>query len=852
MSDRKTDASSNEKPDAVRQRDDDAAQLPDDPYIGECFGGRYEIIERIGSGGVGLVYLAQQRELERDVVVKILDRRASQSESAHQRFLREAKGLSQFDHSHIVTVFDFGREGETPYLVMEYIDGIGLDELIAEYPDGMPMRLFGPIANQILDAVGEAHTQGVVHRDLKPSNIMLTERRGYPNFVKVLDFGLAKLLGDNSDVTAEDKLVGTIAYLSPEQIKGDERDERVDVYALGVVFYYMLTGQKPFRGEDHRVLYEHVNTSAPPLELNLPDDHDVPVEVIELVDLALRKRPDQRPRSAVHMRQRLLDSSNANIYTLPWTSGELSKPGMDRPSLDQSSDAWVDPSPTPSAQMEPTVQGVRPRSLDDDPNATAPQPVKQMSDGSQEDSGDGAGPRYSVIAAVFAVVTIGGFFIWDQSQHAASESSPPATSQTSDDEGKADEPSDPGPIVVTDDITGDTTWTDERDYVLDGLIYVEPGARLIIKAGTRVLGERGSALVVKRGGTLESRGTAREPVVFTSAQEPGKRLQGDWGGLALLGSAPTNADSPTLEGIADSEETAYGGDEPESSCGVIKYTRVEFAGHALRRDDELNGLTLAGCGSGTIVDYVQIHMASDDGLEIFGGTVDVRHVLVTRAEDDSLDWDQGWRGTAQFFAVQQDREGDNAIEASNSAVDPNAEPRSAPRIFNFTLVGSKKGGNQRAMTFKEGTGGRMFNGIVTGHPYEAVDLRGEATVAELEEGDLNLRYTLFYDVGSSGSHYFPTPKDEEELFDGDGRDDDGGFDEQAYFRGESLRNVFDVDPGLAEAYELSGPVLVPSSKDAVSGGIAPPPGFDESARYLGAFAPDEPAWTEGWTAYPGE
>jgi serine/threonine protein kinase len=847
MSESKTDTMADELSDAVRERDDQTRPGSiDDPFIGECFGGRYEIIERVGAGGVGLVYRATQRELDRDVVVKILDRRASQSESAHQRFLREAKGLSQFGHSHIVTVFDFGWHGETPYLVMEYIDGIGLDDLISEHSDGIPMRTFGPIANQILDAVGEAHANEVVHRDLKPGNIMLTERRGYPYYVKVLDFGLAKLLTDNSDVTAEGKLVGTIAYLSPEQIKGDPCDERVDVYALGVVFYYMLTGQKPFRGEDHRVLYEHVNTSAPPLELNLPSDHDVPREIIDLVDASLRKSPDQRPRSAMHMRQRLLDSSNASVYTLPWTSGELSQPGMDRPGLDQSSDAWVDPSSTPSAQMEPTVQGVRPPSLDgeDDPNATAPQPVKTMAGRSGRERRDFV--RNAFWAGALVLLVVSGLFAWQWQEPSDDAGASKATSEaaptTSDDS--------IGPVVVAGAIDADATWTSEREYVLDGVVYVEPGARLILKPGTKVLGSRGSALVVKRGGILESRGTAREPVVFTSAQPRGSRLQGDWGGLALLGSAPTNVDSPTIEGIAGSQQTAYGGDEPRSSCGVIQYTRVEFAGHALRRDDELNGLTLAGCGSGTIVDYVQIHMASDDGLEIFGGTVDIRHVLVTRAEDDALDWDQGWRGTAQFLAVQQDEEGDNAIEASNSDSDPNAEPRSAPRIFNYTLIGSKEGRTQRAMTFKEGTGGRLFNGIVVGHPYEAVDLRGESTVEQLKDGELNLRFTAFFDVGKGGSHYFPTAQDEKELFAGDGRDDDGGFDEQAYFRETALDNIFDIDPGLGGAFELESPSFLPENTDVVERGLAPPPGFDESAAYLGAFAPGQAPWTENWTAFP--
>lgn len=399
-------------------------------------------------------------------------------------------------------------------------------------------------------------------------------------------------------------------------------------------------------------------------------------------------------------------------------------------------------------------------------------------------------------------------------------------------------------------ITGDVVWRSPTLYTLQEPIFVVPGATLTIEAGTTILGAPGSALIVQRGGTLRVHGTAQRPVVFTSAQPEGTQLPGDWGGVALLGSAPVNDPDAVLEGIEQRERATYGGLEPTSSCGVLSYTRIEFAGFPIAQDNELNGLTLGGCGSGTLVDHVQVHLGRDDGVEVFGGSVNLRHILITRAQDDGLDWDLGWTGSAQFIAIAQDQHGDNAIEASSN-VDDDAVPRSNPQLWNVTLIGSGVEGAQRALTLKEGTAGRLANAVVLGHSLEAIDIVGASTVAQLESGALLVEHSMFHDIGIGGMHYFPGDADE---MPGSPADDDAGFDEASFFA-MSDTLTFGVSPDLVGPYNLTNPGWVPQSLNVAHAGVRPPvelfDGFDELASYAGAFAPGVAAhWAVGWTAYP--
>jgi serine/threonine protein kinase len=272
---------------------DPGSVAPDDPNVGEVYGDRYRLDQQIGVGGMGVVYRATHLGLDRDVVVKLLSRDRVDDQAAVQRFEREARTLSRLDHPNIVTVFDFGYREDIGYIVMEFVDGLQLDELVQRDGPLRPPRLL-PIAAQILDAIGQAHREGLVHRDLKPSNLMLAERPAAPPDVKILDFGLAKLVSGENDVTREDSLVGSMPYLSPEQIRGDDIDQRVDVYALGIVLYYALAGRKPFRGSNASILRDQVHSEPPPLPLHVPDPDAVPDGLFDLVARCLEKNPDDR------------------------------------------------------------------------------------------------------------------------------------------------------------------------------------------------------------------------------------------------------------------------------------------------------------------------------------------------------------------------------------------------------------------------------------------------------------------------------------------------------------------------------------------------------------------------------
>ncbi len=418
-------------------------------------------------------------------------------------------------------------------------------------------------------------------------------------------------------------------------------------------------------------------------------------------------------------------------------------------------------------------------------------------------------------------------------------------------------------VVVVDDITADTQWSCPT-YVLNRRIFVENGATLTIAAGTRILGEVGgsetTALIVTRGARLVARGTADAPIVFTSGNPEGARVTGDWAGVVLLGDAPTNdgacsgdgdpgteaCDAPgfledRIEGIDVGDDRGlYGGASTTGSCGELEYVRIEFAGAELSPDNELNGLTLGACGSGTVVRYVQVHRGKDDGVELFGGTASIDHLVISGASDDGLDFDEGWRGNAQFVLVHQfPGIGDAAIEADNLGSDESAEPRTNPTLFNFTLIGTTE---NVAMVLREGMRGTLRNFVITGFG-EPPDLRAADTVLSAEWPTyLSIEQSVFHAVGA-----WP-------IEDGDGNDD-LGFDEEAAITDAARSNTFDVDPQIA-SIDASAPSYVPANA-AIANKATPafnqdaPSGFgDASATYAGAFAPAGADWTVGWTAYP--
>lgn len=416
--------------------------------------------------------------------------------------------------------------------------------------------------------------------------------------------------------------------------------------------------------------------------------------------------------------------------------------------------------------------------------------------------------------------------------------------------GGTEGPAASGRIEVSGEINEDTTWTASNTYVLTDLTYVVGNRTLTIEPGTQILGGGvGSALIVTRGSRLVAEGTAEQPIVFTSNISVGLRDPGDWGGVALLGSAPVNVPEAQLEGIEALQGLgAYGGTDEASDCGRLRYVRIEFAGYEFSTDNELNALTLAGCGTATVVDYVQLHRGSDDGVEVFGGKVDLKHVVMSNIQDDSLDWDFGWTGRAQFLVVRHDADtSDAGFEADNGNPPTEAEPRSEPLIYNATMVGGA-GSTSPAMNLRRGTWGVVRNSIITGFPVSAVDIRDAFSVAgtALETPRLSIENSIFFNNGEGGLEHGET-----EPLDGTDGDDDESFDEDAFLRAEARANRFDVDPGLPDAANVTAPNLVPAADSPALSGAAPTPAeFFDAAAYVGAFEPGGVDWTQGWTAYP--
>jgi eukaryotic-like serine/threonine-protein kinase len=263
-----------------------------DSLIDTLFDGRYRIVRKLGAGGMADVYLAEDQELGRRVAIKILNGRHANDQQFIERFRREAKNAAALNHPNIVSIYDRGEAEETYYIAMEYLDGRTLKELVVGHGPA-PVNVAIEYARQILSALRFAHRHGIVHRDIKPHNV-LVDREGR---VKVTDFGIAR--AGTSQMTETGSIVGTAQYLSPEQARGGEVDQRSDLYSLGVVLYELLTGRTPFDGDTPvEIAMKHLsNVPQQPSALR----KDIPPELDMVVMRALAKDPEDRYQSADEM-----------------------------------------------------------------------------------------------------------------------------------------------------------------------------------------------------------------------------------------------------------------------------------------------------------------------------------------------------------------------------------------------------------------------------------------------------------------------------------------------------------------------------------------------------------------------
>ena len=399
------------------------------------------------------------------------------------------------------------------------------------------------------------------------------------------------------------------------------------------------------------------------------------------------------------------------------------------------------------------------------------------------------------------------------------------------------------------DIATSQTWLGRNTYILDGYVFVT-GGTLTIEAGATIKGENGSALAITKDAKIDAVGTADKPIVFTSNKTPA--APGDWGGVVLLGKAAINVTGGTnpIEGFATSfgDRIVYGGGltpDDTHNCGTLRYARIEYAGFLLAPGNELNGLTIGGCGSATQISFIQSHLGQDDGIEVFGGTVNLSNLVISQPDDDGLDWDLGWTGKAQFVIVQQKPgRGDKGFEADNH---PNAFdnlPRSAPEIWNATLIGGdgpasdkKQGG----MHLRRGTAGKVNNAIVAFWNSFGVDVDGAQSVAQFGTG-LAITNTYFL-KSTNATAVWPANFDVS-----GGIENDGGFNEVALI-GNAATNKLDVDPLLTDPLNIAAPNWKPQAGSPVLTGCGTPPaGMDQTATFCGAIGAVD--WTAKWTAYP--
>lgn len=406
-------------------------------------------------------------------------------------------------------------------------------------------------------------------------------------------------------------------------------------------------------------------------------------------------------------------------------------------------------------------------------------------------------------------------------------------------------------IVVTGNITTNTTLTSDKTYILKGIVRVQSGATLTIQAGTKIYGENSSqgSLVVKPGGKIMAEGTATNPIVFTSEfTKPGAPrtpTYGDWGGIIILGKAPINVPGGTaaIEGPGDS----YGGTDPADDSGVMKYVRIEYPGIAYSLNNEINGLTLGGVGNGTKLEYIQVSYSGDDSFEWFGGTVNAKYLIAYRGWDDDFDTDFGYSGKLQFLLGVRDpqiadQSSSNGFESDNDGSGSTNSPRTSPTWYNVTLIGPAATKTaainslyKRGMHLRRSSQNKIHNALIMGWP-EGLLIDGTNTVADMKASTASfIKHSII--TGSTTADFKST---------------DATFQTEmlAWFTTNGGRTYTEnAEVKLADAFNVTNPNPMPTKDSPVfTGGSTPPSDgfFDATVNFVGAFG--KVNWAEGWSS----
>ncbi len=398
------------------------------------------------------------------------------------------------------------------------------------------------------------------------------------------------------------------------------------------------------------------------------------------------------------------------------------------------------------------------------------------------------------------------------------------------------------------------TWT------LKGYVYVNNGAVLTIEPGTIIksdVSDKG-ALIIERGSRLVADGRPDAPIVFTSGRPAGERAPGDWGGIILLGSAPTNrpqSPAPIIEGGVN---RPYGGTNATDNSGTLRYVRIEFSGIAAEPGSEINGLTLGGVGSGTIIENVQVSFGADDAYEFFGGTVNCKNLIALGTMDDDFDFDFGYQGKIQFAVSLRDKPADtdqaNGIECDNDGTGTNAEPFTRPYLSNLTLIGpyDTTGSNSNhgySNRWRRATRFVINNSLLIGHRRAGFSMESAQTAQAYKDGLSEFKNNI---VAVYARPYYTA---EDRVTNGNLNPDPAS----TVFTAAQLRAKAESDGNrtlasredvqLTDPFNLTAPNFLPKAgSPALTGAsFTGMDSFFTTTSYIGAFGTSN--WAQGWSSF---